>query len=200
MKLFLVLLIMVFMVSCSSLFKKDSEVTHMKIQSEPSNAEVVGVDGVKLGLTPLELPLSVVEKYQKSGYLPLTIRKQGFVEGKFLVQVKGIDLYDFKLEPISQVHFNDWLLGSYSKEANGMIRDLLTIQSLMFLKKFPEAKTQITGFSNKYPNVAATHTMMASILINEENPAEARAHLNRALSIDQTDSTAIRMLRMLETQ
>jgi hypothetical protein len=191
---------MVFMVSCSSSFKKNSEVTHMKIESEPSNAEVIGVDGVKLGLTPLELPISVVDKYQKSGYFPLTIRKQGFVENKFLVQMKGIDQYHFKLEPISLSHFNDWLLGSYSKEANGMIRDLLTIQSLMFLKKFPEAKTQITGFANKYPNVAATHTMMASILINEEKPTEAKAYLNRALSIDQTDSTAIRMLRMLETQ
>jgi hypothetical protein len=200
MKLFLLFLIMVFMMSCSSSAKKDGEVTHMKIQSEPSNAEVIGVDGIKLGLTPLELPLSVVDKYQKNGYFPLTIRKQGFVENKFLVQMKGIDQYQFKLEPISLSHFNDWLLGSYSKEANGMIRDLLTIQSLMFLKKFPEAKNQIIGFSQKYPNVAATQTMMASILINEENPTEAKAYLNRALSIDQTDSTAIRMLRMLESQ
>lgn len=188
------------MMSCSSSAKKDGEMTHMKIQSEPSNAEVIGVDGIKLGVTPLDLPLSVVDKYQMNGYFPLTVRKQGFVENKFLVQMKGIDQYLFKLEPISLGHFNDWLLGSYSKEANGMIRDLLTIQSLMFLKKFPEAKTQIIGFSQKYPNVAATQTMMASILINEENPTEAKAYLNRALSIDKTDSTAIRMLRMLESQ
>ncbi len=87
---------------------------------------------------------------------------------------------------------------SYSQEMNELSRMLLLIQAKMFLKEFNEAKSDIALFQEKFPQMAAGHTMLATLALHENKKEEARGHLVRALELDRNDKTATRLLNSID--
>ena len=170
------------------------------IESNPAGAEVVTAKGEVVGATPLKITGEDLDKFAKDGIVSFVISKVGFVPREIVVLVNGIDLYNVELTPLNPDHFEKWVLKTYGDETNEMLRQLLQIQGFLFLQKFPLAENKITDFQKKYPNVAASYTMLGNIYYHQNKYPEARAQLLRALSIDGKDETTIRFLEAVNNK
>ena len=180
--------------SCSSTSKKE---TLLSFMSEPAVVDIYA-GGVKIGTTPFEVKNSDLEKYAENGYVLVKAKKIGSLDESFLIPVDGYGQFTLKLSPASNEHFKNWVMPSYSQEMNELARMLLLIQAKMFLKEFNEAKSDIALFQEKFPQMAAGHTMLATLALHENKKEEARGHLVRALELDRNDKTATRLLNSID--
>ena len=184
------------LISCSTnIFTKLAPKKFSLIESNPSMAEVITAKGDILGNTPLKMEGGELIKYAKDGYVALIVKKSGYIPREIVVPANGIDMYSVNLTSLNPNHFEKWVLKTYGSETNEMLRKLLQIQGLLFLKKFNLAEGRISIFQKSYPNIASSYTMLGNIYYHQEKFKEARDQLLRALSIDSKDETTIRFLK-----
>jgi hypothetical protein len=189
-------IITLFVLSCSCASSSKKE-TLLSFLSEPEVVDIYA-GGLKIGTTPFEVKNTDLVKYSENGYVLIKAKKIGSLDESFLIPIDGYGQFTLKLSPATDEHFKNWVMPSYSKEMNELARMLLHIQANMFLKEFNEAKSDIVLFQEKYPQIAAGHTMLATLALHENKKEEARGHLLRALELDRNDKTAIRLLNSID--
>jgi hypothetical protein len=189
------ILAFILLFGCSQLQKNETE---LSFESSPQSAEVFSSDGSLLGKTPFSLKSSEVKKFAKSGYVLVKTKKVGFIDESFLIPVDSFGSFNFKLTKVSQIHFKSWVMPSYSQELNQITKSLLEVQAKMFLKDFISARKDLELLNNNYPHIAAGHTMLATLAMQENKREEAKGHLMRALELDKEDKTALRLLNLIE--
>jgi tetratricopeptide (TPR) repeat protein len=165
--------------------------------SEPETVDIY-VDGSKIGTTPFEIKNTELAKHAESGYVLIKAKKIGALDESFLIPIESYGQFKLKLSPVSDEHFKKWVLPSYPKELNSIASMLLLIQAKMFLKEFDQAKSDIELFKEKFPQIAAGHTMLATLALHQDKKEEARGHLIRALELDRNDTTAARLLNSID--
>ena len=167
------------------------------ITTEPAGAQVF-IGEKAMGSTPLQLATKEVNKYAKGGYITLLIKKEGYQEISGIYHLEGMDNFRFKLSALGQKQFKERMIKDFSPNTNRMIRKLLEIQGFMIVRDFAQAKRELVAFMVEYPNIASTNTMMATIELDNKDPAKAKAYLFRALQLDSEDMTAKRLLDELK--
>jgi hypothetical protein len=185
----------ILLLACSQLQKAQTE---LSFESTPQSAEVFTSDGTLLGKTPFSLKNSELNKFAKSGYVLVKTKKVGFVDETFLIPIESFGNFTFKLTKVSQVHFKTWVMPSYAQELNQISKSLLEVQAKMFLKDFVNARKDLETLNHDFPHIAAGHTMLATLAIQENKRDEAKGHLMRALELDKDDKTALRLLNLIE--
>lgn len=179
------------LVACSSAPK-------LRIESNPPGATVLSAGGAILGITPLDVPNDKMESIVLNGHFSLFLDKARYVPQLFSGTLQGFHQLTAELKPLDENYFATRFLQDYGEPVNKMARELLQIQSLLFLKKEDEAERRLEAFFKDFPNVAASYVLAANIESSRGRYSKARAHLKRATSIDPSDQVAVRMLRELE--
>lgn len=195
---FIFIVLLLTFTGCSLFGEKSDVKPSMSVITTPEGAELYTPTGEKIGVTPLSLTRVDALKYSSGEMLAFVVKKFGYLDREVVIPVYGFDEYKLTLTPLDENHFKQWVLRAYNGQTNEMTRKLLNIQGLLFLRKNDDAKKAIDEFSKNYETIAAAHTMLATLLIAEGKELESKAHLLRALSIDQNDETAQRLLRRLE--
>ncbi len=180
--------------SCSIWSQKSKP---LKITSSQENAEIYSSDNKLLGKTPFTMEESEILKVASNGVFQITVRKDGYQDQSLAIFVGEINEIKIDLKVLSDDHFNQWVLGSYSRQANVMIRDLLNYQGLIFLGDYDTAKTNLENFLKVRPGLGAPYTMLASIALKSNDPVLAKSLLLKALYLDPNDLTADKMLENL---
>jgi hypothetical protein len=172
--------------------------TELSFDSAPQAVDVFLKDGTKIGTTPFKIQSGELQKYSESGFVLVKARKVGVLDESFLVPLNSYGEFKLKLTQVSNDHFNNWVMPSYSVQMNELTKTMLEIQAKLFLREFKEAKIEIEKLKLKFPHLAAGHTMLATLALHENKREEARGHLIRALEIDKNDSTATRLLNSID--
>ncbi len=192
----LLILSLLFLSSCS-MFRAVTKKEKMKLTSVPERAQIFNAKNELLGETPLELNADDVSKLQDGNYLFLTFKKEGYLDLQVAANTSELNATEVKMEKLSDDHFEKWVFKKYKNEINYYSKDLLSVQWLIFSKKFPEARNRIFELNKKFPNIAAVFTMMAQIEIQERKFNQAKIYIDKALQLDEKDTTAIRMLSLV---
>lgn len=195
-KNFLILIVMFFLSSCS-LWNGVKKRENLIIDADPVKTKVYSESGDLIGETPLELTPEQVDKIKSGEFCKFLLRNEGFIDLNVVVNTKEMTNASFKMEKLKTDHFEKWVFGSYNTDLNVYSKDLLNLQMLMMVKKYEDARNKIMEFQKKYPNVGATFTMLAHIEIQEKKFEKAKLYLEKAIQIDAKDSTAIRMLNIV---
>ena len=169
----------------------------MTIKTEPPGATVIAQKtGNKLGETPLEIRQVDIDKIREGEFAAFTITRKGYRDSQVVLHIDGINNFTMKMPKLSEEHFRDWVLHGYGARTNVMTRKLLEIQGFVIVKQMDRAKTELINFQEKYPNIAASYTMLGNIYYYNKDFGNARSQLLRALVLDKDDSTAQRLLNM----
>ncbi len=166
----------------------------IEILSEPAGAEVAKADGTKIGKTPLILENDALNSVLSDRFALLVLKYPGYFEREVMLENHGRDSHLVKLNRMSSEAFSSSILQEYSGELNAMTRELLQIQGQILSGKLQIAQQSLKDFQLKYPNIAASFTLQATIALNQGNRAEARALLLRAKALDPADPVTSRML------
>lgn len=183
--------------SSCSFFKDVTKKEKMKITSVPENVFVYNEKNEFIGKTPLELSSAEIERNRSGNYIPLTLKVQGYVDLQVVADINGLNATDIKMEKISEDHFKKWVFSNYKNEINSFSKDLLSVQWLIFIQKFSEARLKAFDLNVKYPNIAVVFTMMAQIEMQEKKYSQAKIYIEKALQLDEKDVTAMRMLTLV---
>ena len=166
----------------------------VEVTSEPAGAEVVSFEGEKIGSTPLILEGEQLAKATKTGSLAVLISAPGYVERELVVETHGTASYSIRLTRLDRDYFSKRLLNDFAIETNEMARELMQIQGLVLAAKLADAEKALNEFQKKFPNVAASYVLYASIESQRGKGEQARRYLARAREIDPNDPVVIRML------
>ncbi len=170
-----------------------------KIQSEINEISIYNSHGDFIGKTPLELNQEQMRTLRVGeNHFQFYAKKEGFVDGQYSLVLLSPTSIKISLSPLRQEHFNQWILKSYSKETNKMIKEILEIQSMVFASDRSLLEVKIAQFNQTYQNVAPAYTIQGSVYLRDGKNTEARQSLDRALSIDPDDHTAKRLVEEIE--
>ena len=187
--------VLILATACFSCAGKKARV---EVTSEPGGAEVVSFDGEKMGSTPLILEGEQLAKATKTGSLAVFISAPGYVERELVVETHGTVSYVVRLTRLDRDYFSKRLLNDFAFEANEMARELMQIQGLVLAGKLPDAEKALNAFQKKFPNVAASYVLFASIESQRGKGDQARRYLARAREIDPNDPVVIRMMNSVK--
>ena len=194
MKKIILLALCVSLSQCSFLQKNLEKNKLVTISSDPVDSDIYSADGERIGATPMKLKPLEIKKITKGEYLHFIVRKSGFVYREVITDISGVVDLEIKLTPQSSEHFNKLVSTAYGSQINLIVKDLLKIQGMIFLKKYNLAKKNISKFQLSYPSIAASYTLLGNIFLIGGKKREAREQFLRALSLDQKDETAARFL------
>jgi len=166
----------------------------MEIRSEPAGAEVSAISGAKIGVTPLILEGDALDQILKNGRAAFEVRHPGYVPREVVLEQKGVDSHLVRLTPMDATYFSQQILSDYAGQINTISRDLLQIQGQIASGKNQIAQQSLKDFQSKYPNVAASYALQATIALAQGNKTEARTYLLRARALDPEDPIVSRML------
>ncbi|OFZ19058.1 MAG: hypothetical protein A2X94_14165 [Bdellovibrionales bacterium GWB1_55_8] len=179
---------------CST-FRSALEYTQsVELTSEPQGAEVQTAMGEKLGVTPLKIEGEALKKITVNNKINVVIAAPGYQQREVALELHGKDAHAIQLQPYGPSYFAERMMQEFSKEANAMARGLVEIQSLVFARKLNEAEKYLGEYQNRFPNIAASYVLAASIESLRGNQDKAKRYLLRARTIDPTDPVAARML------
>lgn len=172
----------------------------LKINSEPPGADVL-VNEASVGITPLTLNSqqiqSTLQTSDKGELVKLTLRKDGFEDSHLIIKPTGIETYSINLKSIDNSTLRK-IPKNYSGQVNEISRELLSIQGLLFSRNSTDAKTKLDSFNEKFPNIAATFVLYASVDTFNNNLEGAYGKLLQAQKLDPNDLQIQKMLAQLE--
>lgn len=178
--------------SCASMQRQ------LEVTSQPAGAEVFNRAGEKIGVTPLVLQDSALDKVLDDGRAYVQLRAPGYAAERLLLEFKGRDSHDIRLLKLDDSYFSEKVMADFMPQTNRMIRELLSIQGLIVVRKLDQAEKSLNEFQKQFPQVAASYVMHANIALMTGRKKEAKAYLLRARSIDPADSVVSRMIQGLE--
>ncbi|MCC7441902.1 MAG: hypothetical protein IT285_09725 [Bdellovibrionales bacterium] len=172
----------------------------VQIYSEPLGAEVRTPKGDVLGLTPLTLEGDTLKQAAPDGRsLSVVLDAPGYVASNQSMEIRGKDKYEIRLRRVDEDAFREGVLFQYGQQMNRMVRELLSIQGMILVKKTDDASRALQEFHGKYPNVAAGYVMSANVAIVKGELETAHGYLLKARSIDPTDTVVLQMIASLNT-
>lgn len=196
----LVLLTHLLLFSSCSLWKTVTSKEKIYLTTLPEEAKVYSHTGELLGTTPLQLDNDLVEKNKSGEFIPLTISKEGYLDTQWVVNLKDLTKANMRLVKLNSNHFQKWVFSRYGNEINDYTKDLLSIQLLILSSRYDEARQKLMPFQDKYPNIAAIFTMLAQVEIQDKKFDKAKTYLEKAVKLDEKDTTAIRMLNLIQSK
>lgn len=180
------------------LFVSACSTGQINISSNPAGAKILTINGESIGETPKTLTKKEFEKILVDKRATFILEKDGYASREVIFDVKGVENYEFKLNPLDKDYFKTKLLSQYPKEANELIREVLSIQGLIMNKKTAEAEKRVEEFQKNYPTVAAGFVLGANLAMLKNDKTTAQSHLLRAQSLDPQDPVVIRLLKNIK--
>jgi hypothetical protein len=170
----------------------------VQIFSEPLGAEVRTPKGEVLGLTPLTLEGDALKQASPDGKLmTVVVDAPGYVASHYTLEIRGKDKQEIKLRKVDEDAFREGVLFQYGSQVNRMVRELMSIQGMILVKKLAEAERALDEFHAKYPNIAASYVLSANVSIVRGELETAHGYLLKARSIDPSDMVVQQMLSQL---
>lgn len=169
----------------------------VRIESEPPGARVVS-GGKELGQTPLDLPSGSGTTADSGPFLNLELSLHGYEPLTVLLDSKGERKVNFQLTPHQAEFFEKRILPDFQEPMNQLVREVLTLQGLIFSRQLQTVEERLDRFVQKYPNIAAGYVLQANLRLMNKKKDEALRLLERARSIDPGDAVVARMIEGLK--
>lgn len=93
------------------------------------------------------------------------------------------------------------LMRKYQKlrdSQNELTQKILEVQYLILSQKYQQAKKELYSLEQKYGHIASLYTMLAYVEMKTHDYKMAKKFLNKSLSLNKKDKTALRMMEMIE--
>lgn len=169
--------------------------SNVEIQTVPSGADVLAISGEKVGTTPMVISDEIKRKLNgPDNRINAILALPGYERREIYIESRGYETMEIRLTKLDDTYFSKRLTEDFSKQTNEVARNLLQIQGLLIAKKFDRAKQLADEFQKRFPNIAASYVLMASIEMAGGDRNKAKAYLLRAKSLDPDDPVVARML------
>lgn len=177
------------MLACSSMT--------LKINSEPSNANVYIKDGKKLkklGVTPLALGNNEISQYQQYN---LSIQKEGYQTHEVMIDKRVLSAEAKVFATLKKLTENSNVLASGSNDDTQQ-RSLASIQAQLIQNNFSQAEILAKGFLNDNPYSPVGWNLLGNAYLLQNQNGMALKAYNRALEFDPGNKDTIKMIEHLQ--
>lgn len=168
------------------------------LNSAPKEAEVFvvqenGTRGGVLGKTPLTLSGNNQTSFEisKSGFASVFV----FLPESDLGRDVNLRI---ELPSLSEAWMEQLMLGGRTAAFENAASDLLTLQSLLFLKKDKEFLVLSKKGEAKYGKLALFQVMMGNFYLSKKDYKNAQESFKKALDIDPANKEATSLLKLLK--
>lgn len=191
-RLYLILVSLVFITSCSSMA--------IKVDSQPSGAEVysqVGQNQKKLGVTPLSLAAEQIA----GDNVHLVIQKPGFQQYSIILEKRTLkaDAQVFaRLTSGDSRGIASLGGGNTGEKVEKVSRTVASIQSQLLKKNFQSAESLAQSLVNEYPSFAVGWNLLGNAYYLQNRHSEALEAYYKASEIDPDNRETQNLIERIE--
>ena len=172
--------------------------SRVEVSSDPAGAEILSLQGEKLGITPALLSSDQLAKLgDDEGVIRFKLRAEGHAPRWIIADAAGTRGVSVSLPKNDADLFAGEILQDYQPELNQMLRRAFELQRLLAEKKIPQLESKLEKFRKDYPTLAFSHVLAGHLASLQGRKDEARKNLERARALDPRDSSLDGSLKLL---
>ncbi len=193
MKTTFLLLILVLTLFCRLCLAEELTITSNPEQAEIFIKSTNNDAGVKIGKTPLKIPMNeVVNNFAKSNVFILEISKEGFDPYRVLLTRTGSN--DIELSVNLEVSKNLKLV----KDVDYLVTQLFEVQRQIRTKDYVDALKRLDQLEKDFPHYSVVYELKASTYYLSKDFSKALSYYRKAFSMNSDNRDAFIMKNYLE--